>query len=449
MNLEPRIAPTLFDALPVGHPRTVAHLLSCVSCREAALNELLPLREPIADAASADRPSSSGGTAPPTFPIATAATSLQASDEPREGLRRLVDTLEQLPLDSLGPAWKAKRYARREVLELVLARSERYLGPDPLRSERLGLLGIALSGRIDNHKHWVPPGIVRAGLLVGSARRLQRKLKLADRAFQQVSVFLEDDLEKAVYAREVGLLRWEQGRWCDAAALLTQAAENFAGAGDSPAEAACWALVGLLRRQEGSPAQATRAFTPLLRSLAALDAGAHPALARESGLALALCLAERGEHQQARAWLQGTRALDALGIGTGEVDEAGIAFAWAEGKLADLEDEPDEAERHLALVRSSWMEAGRLGEAALASLDLALAAARRSNFDRAGSLADELAFRFQGHPGLVFAMQALADFEESFPLRPRKGREAVAVAAHFLRQTFRAQGLAIEPPPFP
>lgn len=272
---------------------------------------------------------------------------------------------------------------------------------------------------------------------------------MADRAFQQVSVFLEDDLEKAIYAREVALLRWEQGRWCDAAALLVQAAETFADA-DAPAdEAARWALLGLLRRQEGSPAQATRAFTPLLRSLAALDTGAHPALAREAGLALALCFAERGEHQKARAWLQSTRTLDALVAGTGERDEAGIAFAWTEGRLADLEDEPHEAERHLALVRSKWMEAGRLGEAALASIDLALAAARRSNLNRAGSLADELAFRFQGDPGLVFALQALADFEESFPPKPSAGRKPVAVAAHFLRQAFRAQGLSIEPPPFP
>src|SRR6185436_7124416 len=88
--------------------------------------------------------------------------------EDRAHLKRLVDTLERLPPEGLNRHWRGRRYARPEVLEALLARGEEHLRTEPRRSERLGLLGIFLAGRIEGSEAWVAPGVVRAGLLVGA-----------------------------------------------------------------------------------------------------------------------------------------------------------------------------------------------------------------------------------------------------------------------------------------
>jgi hypothetical protein len=90
-----------------------------------------------------------------------------------------------------------------------------------------------------------------------------------------------------------------------------------------------------------------------------------------------------------------------------------------------------------------------LVEAAPASPDLALVAAKQGELDRVESLSEELALRFAGEAGLVFALQALIDFEEHILLQPAEAREAHSLAFRFLRQSFRVKGLPVEHPPFP
>lgn len=454
MNATSDLPPDLHTSLPTGHPRSLIHLLSCARCRDAALGGLLDIEASFAPRVhrGGDSRRNTLGAGAMVLALGQAWASLvePESEEERLQVDRIVATLESLPPEDLGPTWTGKRYATPVVLAALLGRGEEALRSEPISAERLGLLALFLAGQlVEKDPSWVPPGTIRAGLLVGAARRRQGKLKSASQALHQIGPFLTGPLEEASYAREVGLVRWQQGLSRDADALLTQAAEAFAEAKEAGYEAACWALLGLLRCEELEMEKASRAQTPLLRSLPGLNPEVFPWLALRVRLALAQIEGRRGNFGGAEEQANLARSLGSnIGPEEGGMDPA-LSIAWTKARLRDLESRPREAEQLLVPVRTALVAESRLGEASLASLDLALIAVHRAQLDRAASLVDELAFRFRGEPGLVFAVQALADFEESFLENPREARASHALACRFLRQSFRSKGLPIELPPYP
>jgi hypothetical protein len=369
------------------------------------------------------------------------AHSLEATPEVLEA----VAVLEHTPPDALLGRLEGRRFFRREVVESLLAAGELALRSDPRRAERLGLWGIVLSGRLETETEWVPPGLIRSLLLVAGARRLDRNFQGAEEALCRAAPFLAELVEEAAYARTTGLLRWEQGRLCEAAALLAEAGDRFAAAEQSAEEAVCLALQGLLAGERGDW---ERALAALLRALPRLGGGAHPDLGLHLRLALAEARAERGEYQAADAALESARPYvpaEAPNV----ADSRWLAFNWTEGRLALRAGRYEGAGRRLLPTRALLLAKGRLAEAALACLELALLGTLEGDPAAIPRLADDLAEAFAGGPQLPFVLQALYEIEEAVPGPPAETRQVAARAARQLRAAFRAGGMPAGAIPYP
>jgi len=361
----------------------------------------------------------------------------------RDDASHWVSLLEGLEPASLANDASAQGYAREDVLDRLLEESEAATRDNPARAERLGLIAIVLSGRLDEGEGWLPPGLVRACTAVGAARRLQGKRRQAEASFERASVLLNGSLEEATFSRELALLRWEQGRTCEATALLRQSAALFVDAALDVPEVECLGLLGILALEENRPEQA---LGPLLRAHSALGSCRRPPLLLAVRSSLALCHARLGSRSEAHLALEGARRLLPSLEGNAE---ALVAFDWVEGQTAHSLGDWGRAEPLLTRAFEKLLGGGRLGEATLATLDLAHLAAERGELDDLPTLVDELASQFRGCAELPLALQALCAFEEEVLTPGADLAVSAAGTARFVRQTFRSQGLRVQPPPYP
>ncbi len=114
----------------------------------------------------------------------------------------------------------------------------------------------------------------------------------------------------------MALLRWDMGRWDEAAAFLHHAYRLYAELENPSEEAVCLALLGVLHTETGEDKRAA----PLLeQSLGGLDSHRHPWLAAGARLALALCAAltrhqdeSQARRMEAAQHYSGAEAHDAL-----------------------------------------------------------------------------------------------------------------------------------------
>lgn len=408
------------------HPATQAHLLTCASCRDRAVIAALAHEVPAFSSS--------------VLPGAGPATGGSRDDE----VRRLVQLLERTPPKRLRGDLRRRAFFRREVLEQLLALGEAASRDDPQRAERLGLLAVVLASRLETDADWVPPGLASASLLVAGARRLGRNFKGAEEALRRAAPFLVAAAEEAVYARTAALLRWEEGRLCEAAALLVEAGERFAAAEMGGEEAVCLALQGLLATEEG---RWERALAALLRVQPELDARRHPALALHARLAIAQLRAELGDPEAARALLEDARS-EAATAGLAPA-EAWIAVTWVEARVALRAGRYEEASQQLLPLRARLSSGGRLAETALVCLDLALIAVFEGDREATAGLADGLAETFAGRAELAFALQALYELDGAVPGPAAEARKAAARSARLLRASFRAAGLPDGTIPYP
>lgn len=330
------------------------HLLRCPHCRDMALAQFGVHK---ADAAP-----------PPPAPR-------RKKPVVRKEAEWLFDGLMRLSPKKRTEAAKDPRYHRADLLDLILEKSEAAQAEDVNRAAELAWLAVSLATNIDADDVGLRKHLVRAFCLAGNPRRMAGDRSAAESAFDNASFFLSDEPpERGLYCRALALLRWDQGRLDEAAALLRYAACAYGEKEDSVEEGACLALLGLLytEAEEFFPA-----IVPLLRAqLALVPTRRHDWLLARSHLSLLLCLAEEG----------------------------------------------------------------RLAEAALATLDLAVfyeESGRRGEVER---LIAELEAGSQGLGGSDVALEVLRGFASEH-LKGTDPRQRARMYSRELRQTFRLRNL--------
>jgi tetratricopeptide (TPR) repeat protein len=185
-------------------------------------------------------------------------------------------------------------------------------------------------------------------------------------------------------------------------------------------------------------------LTLLAHGWTEMDRPSRPLLALRGGLALAALLAQAGQQDRARGVLKQSWRLFAE---VTEPAEMLRVYAW-EGKVLARLGDLDEALHVLESVRRQLLAEPSPAEAALVSLDLALALAESDRAGEIEALADGLRCSFPE----IRAMRLAEENLRAIAILARRGeprlREATFKTAITLRRVFRASGLRIKPLPF-
>lgn len=404
-----------FDLLAgVSGEEVMLHLLRCPHCRDMVLAQY-----GVQQAASVPPPPAPGKKKPAA----------------RKEAEWLFDALLRLSPKKRTAALKNPQYHRADLLELILERSEEAQAENVNRADELAWLAISLATNIDADDVRLRKHLVRGFCLAGNARRMAGDLSAAESAFDNASFFLSGDpLERGLYCRALALLRWDQGRLDEAAALLRHAAGAYGEKEDSVEEGACLALLGLLHTEAED---FFPAIGPLMRGqLALAPVQRHDWLLARSTLSLALCLAEEGRAEQVRELMSTALAVGA--IVEGEEERARID--WLHGRIEARIGEAGRAERQLDAARRRFLEERRLAEATLATLDLAVVYEENERRSEVESLIADLEARSEGLGGRDVALEVLRGFASEH-LRATDPRERARMYSRELRQTFRLRNL--------
>lgn len=352
-----------------------------------------------------------------------------------------MDSLLALPPEARGEALRTKRFMRLDLLDLLLSRSEWIITWDPAQAGELaGLaaeLGLACRGMDADPP--VRERIVKAYLLAGGARRLTGERERADRAYDGAAFFLTPGgttPERARVCRGIALLRWEQGRLDEAAALLLQGARLYGESGDAGEEAACLALLGVLHAQEDEP---ERALEPLLRACPALDR--RPWLKVRALLCLARCLADENRIEEARSRLDEAHRLYP------RLTDAETPHAlWLEGRLEARIGSPERTEGLLVAAATRLVSLDRLPEATLAAVDLTVLYAETGQRTRVLGL-PRLVSNGETRCGLDTTVQTIRDLLGALRMgiHPRKAAILTGAGA---RQLFRFRRMKVDALPW-
>ena len=175
------------------------------------------------------------------------------------------------------------RFRKPAFVELLLEKSREAQLVNPEQAEALALM--AASVTVQLHKPNEDGALIavfmaRAHCLAGNA--LLGSEADAEIAFGNTAYFLARSpvsCDRAFYCRALAVLRWEQGRIDEAAALLYHAAGIFEENGALGEEGTCLALAGLLYTEEGD----ARAVPPLAVGPLAARLGARAGRPRPPG----------------------------------------------------------------------------------------------------------------------------------------------------------------------
>ncbi|HWM90400.1 MAG TPA: hypothetical protein VN493_06500, partial [Thermoanaerobaculia bacterium] len=244
--------------------------------------------------------------------------------------------------------------------------------------------------------------------------------------------------EQALFLRVKGLVSWELGRPDEGAHHLEEAVRLFSEARAVEDEGATLTLLGLLYAEEG---EASPCLGALLAGLSLLAGAQRPWLAARGCFTLAGNLADSGCREE--AWGALRRGLEHAGA---VEDPAEAAFLrWLEGTALGSVGEAAQARELLRQAQARYLGEGRLAEAALASLDLALVLAEAGTTLETGRLAEELEERFPGAREAGEAATALRRTRWSDPKGPRRSVDTVTSP---LRRLFRMGRHRPRPIPF-
>jgi hypothetical protein len=362
-----------------------------------------------------------------------------------EGESLFAELLAHPPEQRMKALHKA-RFRKPAFVELLLEKSREAQLVNPEQAEALALM--AASVTVQLHKPNEDGALIavfmaRAHCLTGNARRLLGSEADAEIAFGNTAYFLARSsisCDRAFYCRALAVLRWEQGRVDEAAALLSHAAGIFEENGALGEEGTCLALAGLLYTEEGD---AGRALGPLRKARLEMSAPCRPWLSVRSRLALALALADLGHLGRARWMRQEAWQLYSLPSAAEEQFRA----HWLEGRICIRLGAWQEAFDLLDGVRARFTADRLLPEATLATLDLALLLAQSKRTPEIGALIEDFAATFGEEDGSDIALRGL----RSFPRDLGAGRNPVEIAAgiaSYLRRTYRFRGFRVEPLPF-
>jgi hypothetical protein len=329
-----------------------------------------------------------------------------------------------------------ERYHRALLVGKLLEEAGSALPEDPARAEELaGLAAVVAAHLVDvvESMEWRARAICR----LAQARRSAGDPAGAERLLAEAALYPGDPDVQADLCRALALLRWEQGRNEEAAALLDRAAALWAEEERPHEEGACRVLRALLLVEEGKAADVVgllRGELPLL---------AEPWLARHGGLALALGLAERGLSAKARAMRDENAAL--LNVASQRTHVYALRL---EGEIAARLGELATAEALFEELRLGALERRSLPEATAATLALmCLDVARGEAGEPARERAAALAATFSGTQGLDGVMAVLGQLPQQLATGESPWDLAATLTANVLR-LLRLRGVQSAPLPF-
>lgn len=410
------------------------HLLTCPACRAWAIGRLLDeagRREKDEEETREDYDAIFENL------LAPGPEAVEAALRRRREAERLLGELMRLPAKRRLRGLREARFRSLDLLDHLLEASHAGQLAHPEEATELAQLAFRLAESLDDEED-AQAALPRALDLAANARRLLGDRKGADLLLRRAACFLGDRLERALHCRTTALVRWEDGRADEAAALLAHAAKLLGADGLEEEVDVCRALLALLEEEEGRPATA---LPELLKSWAALDRDLRPVFALRLGLSLARCLAELDQGERARSVLQEAWRLYAAVEDPGEM----LRVYWREARVLARLGEREEARHMLASVGPKLAEEGSLAEAVLVSLDLALTLAEEGRSEEIGKLATGLPPAFPGASKAAESLHALAALAER---RDPGLREAAARARSGLLRMFRLGGLWVRPLPF-
>jgi tetratricopeptide (TPR) repeat protein len=336
-----------------------------------------------------------------------------------------------------------ERFLDRDLFDLLLEEAHTALPGEARRACELTALAIEIAVSLNERGlsgGETDEGLCRAYCLTGTARRLLGEVQGAERAFERAGHLAVSAFECGFFCRALGVLRWDQGRMEEAAALLHHAQRRFAEGHSVAEEAACFALLGLLHVEAG---QAWRGAPFLQQAARELDAASRSWLAAQSWLGVAFCLASAGDAEQARSARRTARKL----CRNVKEEEALVSLQWLEGRGAALAGDTEEAGRLLDAVRRYLIARRRLPEATLASIDLGLVWIGAGDGEKVSSLSEELRDAFEGCQGFSFAQGVMSRFGED-AVGGGVDRDYWSSMAPAFRVGFRLQGVSLRPVPF-
>lgn len=408
------------------------HLLTCPTCRAWAIGLLLEPTAPneeeqlLADYdAVFDRLEVPG------------AAVIEASRARRAKVVRLCEELLQIPRKRRLRVVRQARFQSMDLLEHLLEESQATQLKDSAKGAELAELAFHLADGLGDEETALA-ALPRSLMLEANARRLLEDRSGAESLLGQAASFLGDRLERAFYCRVAALIRWEDGRTDEGAALLGHAVKLYRADGWEHEVAAGLALCGLLEVEEG---QFADALPRLTQAWAALDRDARPLFALRTGLALARCLAEVDQDARARNVLRDVWRFYSEVRDDGEM----LRAYWGEALVLARLREWTESIHLLESVRRKLVAEGSHAEAALLTLDLALVLAEAGRGDEIMSLEAGLPANFVANAQTASALREIAALGEK---REPRLRVSSLLSRVTLLRTFRLCGLSIRPLPF-
>jgi tetratricopeptide (TPR) repeat protein len=335
------------------------------------------------------------------------------------------------------------RFHRLALVEKLLEEAQSALPDDPTTAEELAHLAATAAGYLANVEE-VAQARARAACRIANARRLAGDHAAAEQALAHATALSGDAGAQAELCRALALVRWEQGRTEEAAALLERAAALWAEEEVTYEESSCRVLRALLLVEEGAAKDAVAPLRDNLPLLADLE------LTLYGGLALALGLAERGLLEKAVA-----RRAESVAL-VHRMPPAAYLYALrlqgeiatSLGELAPSRDELKAAETHFDELRFEALAAGFLPEAAVGTLALAhLDALRGCERERGRERVSALAATFGEAEGLAGVLDALHGYPDQRPAGESLRDFTAALLAN-LPRLLRLHGARSAPLPF-
>jgi len=289
-------------------------------------------------------------------------------------------------------------------------------GEDPAAAVEMAELAVEVAERLDPGvygKTLVRDACALAWAYLGNARRIASDLGGAEEALSQAGrlyrCFEADLLTQAEILVFQASLRNTQGRFAEAAGLLDHALCLYREAGDRHQEGRTLILKGMVLGDGGDFAAAVES---LAEGLPCIDPAAEPRLLLVAHHNLAWHLCDHGKHREAAAALERSRRLY-LELGS-RMDL--VRLRWLEGRIALGLGRPDEAMTALGLARDAFLEQEIGVDAALVSLDLAMAHARQGDTAGVQRIVSEIVPVFQAcrvEPEALASLLLLRDAEQA------------------------------------
>ena len=359
------------------------------------------------------------------------------------GRRQSAEQLKADLLASPPKIWLARirgeeHFRSPDLFDLLVEECHGALPFEPHRAQDFAKvaveLGRLLSGRVAQDPA-LEETLCRALCLGSHAERLLGEHRAADGLLVRAAAFTSDPAARGFYCRALGLLRWDQGRTEEAAALFHQAGRRYRELEDAREEAICLTLLGLLYSEEE---EWTQAASALLSSRSGIDSQHHALLTAQAHLTLARGHALKNRPAEAQALRQTVWTL----YPCVPAEEAMASLLWRESQVAEALGDLDEAGTLLDSVRRRYIDKGYLPEATLTTLQLSWIRARQGRREETFELRARLTEAFDGKRGFDVALRALHCLAQETAREPLK---AGTLQYPRIFQSFRLRGVFPRP----